>query len=94
ERVHGMPPWWSRCGYWALHPPEKNVYLDHRRYLDRAHPYGRNQVAFNAQVDHRPAPIRVSATDFLKRAEEQEEWLRTRLADARNDKEDPVHMHG
>jgi hypothetical protein len=67
--------------------------LGHHRYLGRAHPYRRNRVAFNGQLDRKPALERVSSLNFLKKTEECEEWVKTRIGPW-NDKEDLVHTHG
>jgi hypothetical protein len=57
-----------------------NVYLGHQHYLGRAHPYKRNWVAFNGQPNHKPALEKVYVEDFLRRVEEHEEWVRTRIS--------------
>jgi hypothetical protein len=62
-----------------LFTPKKNVYQGHQRYLGRDHPYWRDRVSFNGQVEHRATPTRVSAIDFMKRAKERDEWLSKRI---------------
>ena len=46
----------------------KNVYLGHRRFLNRTHPYRRLQRAFDGSQDTRPPPTQLSGTDIVRYA--------------------------
>jgi hypothetical protein len=71
------------------------MYLGFRGYLARCHPYRRDNVAFNGQMEIIYAPPRVSTIDFLRKAEEREALLARRRLHASKDKDqDPVHPHG
>jgi hypothetical protein len=67
------------------------VYLGHQWHLGRHHPYRRNCVAFDGQLQGRLAPTQVFIINFLRRAKERDEWLNRRMT---KDKDDHVHIHG
>ncbi|XP_019183937.1 PREDICTED: uncharacterized protein LOC109178839 [Ipomoea nil] len=46
---------------------EKTVYLGHRRFLDRAHPYRRLKKAFNGQQDYTDAPQSMTGIEVYER---------------------------
>jgi hypothetical protein len=74
---------------------KKYIYLGHRRYLVKGHPYRRDNVAFNGKMEIRSALPRVSTIDFLKRPKEWEAWLARRRLHASEDRDqDPIHTHG
>ncbi len=58
---------------------KRNVYQGHLHYLGRDHPYWRDCVSFNGQVEHIIAPTRVSIVDFMKREKEGEDWFSKRI---------------
>jgi hypothetical protein len=68
EGLHGMPSMWSKHGHM--------MFLDGT--LTNTHPYWRDRIAFNGQLEQKFAPTWVSPIEFVKRVEEQEEGLRIR----------------
>ena len=46
----------------------KNVYLEHRRFLDRTHPYQRLHRAFDGSQETRPSPRQLSGHDVVRYA--------------------------
>jgi hypothetical protein len=54
----------------------KNVYLGHRRYLARNHPYHRMKQAFDGSEELRPAPRPLKGEDILDFARKREAWLK------------------
>ncbi len=66
------------------------MYQGHWQHLDRHHPCQRDYIAFNGQPKHISTPTQVCVAEFVKRVEE---WLSMRTQ-ARNSKDDLVHVHG
>ncbi len=74
---------------------KKKKNLQHQCYLAKGHPYRRDNVAFNGQMEIRYAPPKVSTIDFLRMAEEWEVWLARKKLHASEDRDqDPIHTHG
>jgi hypothetical protein len=54
---------------------EKNVYLGHRRYLSRWHPYRRLRQAFNGQQEDRAPPPILTGSNIKDYAQERVSWM-------------------
>jgi hypothetical protein len=80
--THDVPPTWRRT-----------CTLDIKDTLIDNHPYWKDCYAFSGQTEQISTPIWVFATEFVKRVEQQEEWL-NRRTQVWYDKDDLVHVHG
>lgn len=90
-----MPFMWTRGGHKTFFTLEKKMYIGHWHYLAKGHPYKRDNIAFNGQMENRSAPPKVSTINFLRRAEEQGAWLVRKRRHASKDRDqDPIHTHG
>lgn len=95
KRLFSMPFMWTRDGHKMFFTLEKRNYLGHQHYLAKGHPYRRDIVTFNGQMDIRVASLKVSTIDFLRRVKEWEVWLAKRRLHASKDKyQYPFHTHG
>jgi hypothetical protein len=72
----------------------KNVYLGHRRYLARNHPYCRMKRAFDGSEKLRPAPRPLKREDILDFSRRREAWLRASSQNPPARDQDPVHETG
>jgi hypothetical protein len=72
----------------------KNVYLGHRRYLQRNHPYRRLKRAFDGSKELRPPPVVLTGRNIVRFARKQELWLKASPANRLESTEDPVHETG
>ena len=72
----------------------KNVYLGHRRYLRRNHPYRRNRAAFDGSEDMRSPPKAMTGVDIKQYALERTEWLNASTQNRAGSEDDPVHRTG
>lgn len=67
--------------------------LDIKDTLIDNHPYWKDRSAFSGQTKQISAPTWIFATEYVKRVEQQEEWL-NRRTQVWYDKDDLVHVHG
>lgn len=72
----------------------KNVYLGHRRYLNRRHPYRRLRQAFDGETEDRPPPPVLTGTDIRGYAEERDSWKQKSQGRRGGGEDDPIHRHG
>ena len=70
---------------------EKNVYLDHRRYLSRNHPYRRLKRAFDGNEELRPPPRPITGRDIVRYATVRNKWLAASINNRPRTEHDPVH---
>jgi hypothetical protein len=72
----------------------KNVYMGHRRYLSRSHPYRRLRTAFNGNAETRPPPRVMTSRDIVRYALERISWLNDAQQRRAAAESDPVHRMG
>lgn len=72
----------------------KNVYLGHRRFLNRTHPYRRLQRAFDGSQESRPPPRQLTGRDIVRYAMRRENWLADSPRNRPGGLNDPVHETG
>ena len=72
----------------------KNVYLGHRRYLRRNHPYRRLRRAFDGTEEIRAPPCSLTGRDIVRHAKAREKWLDTSNENRPGGENDPVHQTG
>jgi hypothetical protein len=72
----------------------KNVYMGHRRYLSKSHPYCRLKRAFDGREETRPPPRVVRRRDIVRYAKERMKWQESAAGHASSGKIDPVHRGG
>jgi hypothetical protein len=72
----------------------KNVYLGHRRLLNRTHPYRRLQRVFDGSQETRPPPRHLSGRDVVRYAKRKETWLADSPRNRPGGVNDPVHDTG
>jgi hypothetical protein len=71
---------------------EKNVYLGHRRYLQRNHPYCRLKRAFDGSEELRPPPAVLTGRNHIVRfARKQELWLNASPENKPRSAQDQIH---
>ena len=70
----------------------KPLFIGHRRYLSRHHPYRRSTTAFDGTREFRGPPPRVHATEVIERAEQRVQWLEN--GGRAGSRGDPVREHG
>lgn len=72
----------------------KNVYLGHRRYLQRNHPYRRLRRAFDGTEEIRAPPRSLNGQDIVRHAKARERWLVAGDDNREGGESDPVHQSG
>ena len=72
----------------------KNVYLGHRRYLSRWHPYRRLKHSFDGQQEYRPPPPILTGCDIKGYAEERLSFLQKSQERRGGGEGDPIHRTG
>lgn len=72
----------------------KNVYLGHRRYLRRHHPYRRLQRAFDGTRENRAPPCLLTGRDIVRHAHARTTWLNASNKNRPGGDNDPVHQTG
>jgi len=72
----------------------KNVYLGHRRYLSRSHPYRRLRQAFDGQQEYRPPPQTLTGSNIKDFARERISFLQASQGRRGAGEEDPIHRTG
>ena len=68
-----------------------NVYLGHRRFLNRTHPYRRLQGAFDGSQEIRPPQRELSGRDIVRYAVRRETWLADSPQNKPKGLNDPIH---
>ena len=72
----------------------KNLYLGHRRYLTRYHPYRRLQRAFDGKEENRALPCPLTGRDIVRHTNAREKWLNASNENKHGGVNDPVHTTG
>lgn len=72
----------------------KNVYVGHRRYLSRWHPYRRLKQAFDGQQEYRPPPPILTGCDIKGYAQERVSFLQESQGRRGGGEGDPIHRTG
>lgn len=72
----------------------KNVYLGHRRYLSRSHPYRRLKQAFDGDEELRPPPRPLTGRDIVRYASVRNRWMAASVQSRPGTEHDPVHDTG
>lgn len=72
----------------------KNVYLGHRRFLRRNHPYRRLRRAFDGTEENRAPPSSLTGRDVVRHAKGREKWLNASNGNRHGGDNDPVHQTG
>jgi hypothetical protein len=72
----------------------KNLYLGHRRYLRRNHPYRRFRRAFDGTEEIRAPPCSLTGRDIVRLAKARERWLNTSNDNRHLGENDPVQETG
>ena len=85
----------TECGPDATNQPSKalgnNVYLGHRRYLSRWHPYRRLKQGFDGQQEYRPPHPILTGCDIKGYAQERLSFLQESQGKRGGGEGDPIH---
>ena len=72
----------------------KNLYLGHRRYLPRNHPYQRLQRACHGKDENKTLPCPLIGRDIVRHANARDKWLNASNRSRHGGVNDPVHQTG
>ena len=72
----------------------KNLYLGHRRYLSRSHPYRRMRASFDGKEERRAPPCPLTGRDIMRHAHARERWLNASKDNKPGGDNDPVYQTG
>ena len=72
----------------------KNIYLGHRRYLHRRHPYRRLRHAFDGHQEDREPPPLLTGGDIKGYAQERVSWNQEQQGRTGGGEGDPIHRTG
>jgi hypothetical protein len=72
----------------------KNVYMEHRRYLSKSHPYRKLRTAFDRNAEMRPPPRVMIGRDIVRYLLERISWLNDAQQRRAAAESDPVHRMG
>ena len=72
----------------------KNVYLGHRRYLNRWHPYRRLKTTFDGQQEYRLPPPILTGCDIKGYAQDRVSFMQESQGRRGGGDPDPIHWTG